>query len=400
MSRLPHALQPVWPAVKRLHRAGTRGMGAVTRRVPAGGRGVPRRGIARSADTARAEPGSVRIHGDPTPERLCRPLPGGTPAGHWVFGSVADVEVSGRYTLEVADGTLLGDYAATITPGGLLDFETSSYFGVTGWQEHPLYLRRRLPEPVRLDGSLLSLATRGSAANYYHFLLDVLPRWGIFTDTMPGVRPDAIYVNTATGYQRELLGMLGLPDVRLIEPDRHAALRAERLLVPSTPNSHLMTPPALTAWLRERLPAGDTGDRPRRVYVTRGARRNTRRVVNEAEVVALLEKRGFTVIDPGRHSVQEQIDFFAAAEVVVAPHGAALANLAFCHAGVRVLELFEPRYVNPCYWTIASGIPDARYRYLVCGDDRRPAGSPMQGVLRDITVPLAPLRAELDALLS
>ena len=100
-------------------------------------------------------------------------------------------------------------------------------------------------------------------------------------------------------------------------------------------------------------------------------------------------------LDPGALGVQEQIDLFAGAEVVVAPHGAALANLVFCPPGVRVLELFHPRYVNPCYWAIADN-PGADYRYLVCGRDGRPAGSPMHGVLSDILAPPAAFTRALD----
>ena len=47
-----------------------------------------------------------------------------------------------------------------------------------------------------------------------------------------------------------------------------------------------------------------------------------------------------------------------------------------------------------------SGIPDVRYRYLVCGTDRRGPGAPMNGVLTDITVDLAKLRDSLGALLA
>ena len=86
------------------------------------------------------------------------------------------------------------------------------------------------------------------------------------------------------------------------------------------------------------------------------------------------------------HSVQEQIDHFAGAEVVVAPHGAALANLVFCRPGVRVLELFAPRYVNPCYWTIADNIAAARYRYLVCGRTARPGTHRCTACSTDIVV--------------
>ena len=100
--------------------------------------------------------------------------------------------------------------------------------------------------------------------------------------------------------------------------------------------------------------------------------------------------------------VREQIDRFAAAEVIVAPHGAALANLVFARPGVRVLELFAPDYVNPCYWAITDAVPDARYHYLVAGTPDEispPTHRPMTGVLRDISIPPARVLAALDRLL-
>ena len=105
-------------------------------------------------------------------------------------------------------------------------------------------------------------------------------------------------------------------------------------------------------------------------------------------------------MDPGRLTVREQIDTFAAAQVVVAPHGAALTNLAFASPGVRVLELFAPDYLNPGYWSIVSNLPDTRYRYLLGrGADPGP-GSPMNDVMADITVDLRQLAVSFDDLMS
>ncbi|MDP3894577.1 DUF563 domain-containing protein, partial [Nocardioides sp.] len=271
--------------------------------------------------------------------------------------------------------------------------------GIRGWAEHPVYLRARLPEAEHVSGSLLSMATRGSSANYYHFLMDALPRWGVLEETMPGVVPDALFVNTGSRYQRELLALAGLDHLPTVAPGSDTALRADRLLAPCIPNPELMAPTWTTGWLKERLPSRDTTGKPPRLYLTRGDAKNTRRVVNEDEVMRQLEPAGFVRLDPGTLSVQEQIDHFTAAEAIVAPHGAALSNLVFCSPGVRVLELFAPRYVNPCYWAIAANIPDAAYHYLVCGSDRRGPGAPMNGVLTDITVDPAHLAAALERLL-
>jgi capsular polysaccharide biosynthesis protein len=402
MARLPTAMQPAWPVLKRSHRLATRASGVVTRRTSmiTGDRAIPRRATERAEDTVALEPDRVRLHAGGPAELLDRSLPVGWPADHWVFRKWARFEVERRYTLDIDGGTVVGDYSAHITPAGTLDYETSTYFGVDGWNEHPVFLRGRLPEVQDIDGTLLSLATRGSAGNYYHFLMDVLPRWGVFRECLPEVEPDVLWINTSSRYMRELIGLLGLDGLPTISPDRKTAVRADRLLAPCIPNPHLMAPTWTTSWLKAALPAHDVVDKPRRLYITRGDGRNTRRLVNEAEILRLLEPHGFVVLDPGAHTVQEQIDHFTAAEVIVAPHGAALANLAFCSPGVRVLELFAPRYVNPCYWTIADNIPGVRYRYLVCGTDGRREGAPMNGVLTDITADPTMFLTVLEDLLS
>ena len=135
--------------------------------------------------------------------------------------------------------------------------------------------------------------------------------------------------------------------------------------------------------------------------MTRGTQPNTRRVVREDELWALLEARGFEKVEPGGLSPQEQIDVFAAAEMVVGPHGAALTNLLFAPEGVTVLELFTASYVNQCYWSISRSIPDAHYEYLIDGDvTRHGPGSPMNAILADIEIDPARVVAAVDRLLA
>jgi capsular polysaccharide biosynthesis protein len=395
VSRLPTALEPLFPVVKRAHRAATRGVGAVSRRTTArtsGPRALPVRGTPSAAQTAAAEPGAVVRHETSSAEHVHRPLPHGVPEGHPFWARYAELDVPGRFVLELRDGRVVGDYAAHLTPGGLLDYETSDYYGIDGWREHPLYLRLRLPPATPVPGTLVSLATRGTVANYYHFVMDLLPRWGILRDAFPDLAPDAVVLNRDASYQRQLLALLeaadpGLAEARVIDQTKHLALRADRLLVPSLPNFDTQAPPWTTAWLHRTFPPIAPDGAPKRIWLTRGSRPHTRRVVNEAALRPVLDRFGFTVVDAGTLSVQEQIDQFAGAEVVAGPHGAAFTNLVFCSPGVRVLELFAPRYLNCCYWAIAANLPGCEYRYLV-GTSRRPVDprGRMLGVQDDINV--------------
>ncbi|MDO7867847.1 glycosyltransferase family 61 protein [Nocardioides jiangxiensis] len=402
MPRLPAALEPAFPLVKRAHRAATRSTGRATRRLAAaspGPRRLPATGTESSLLTARLEPDAVTYHPAGPAQHVDRGVAVGWPADHPVFRARRTSDVPARFVLDIADGTVVGTYAAHITPGGILDYETSDYFGIKGWKEHPLYLRPRLPEAEYVDGTVASLGTRGTYGNYYHALFDMIPRWGILQDAMPGVVPDVLYANRNTRFSRELLEMIGLGDVPALEPTKHACYRARRLLVPSQPNYGNTAPPDTIDWLRTHLPATRRTDLPKRIYVSRGAGRNTRRVNNEDEVLAVLKPLGFEVFDPGAVSVREQHDQFATAEAIVAPHGAALTNLVFASPGAKVLEFFAPRYVETVYWAITSQLPDVTYRYLLGRPyDTRPAGAPMDRVMEDITVDLDDLRIALEDL--
>ncbi|MEO6605693.1 MAG: glycosyltransferase family 61 protein [Aeromicrobium sp.] len=310
-------------------------------------------------------------------------------------------DVAPSFSLEIESGLVVGDYGAIVTPGGVLDYETSEYFGLSGWREHPLFLRRRLPPIESVEGTVVAMAARGGSNNYFHFLLDVLPRFGVFEETMPGRRPDALYVPTGTGYQRMFLELAGLSGYRIIPAGRDRAVRAERLVVPSLPNRMEVAPSATVAWLRSRLRPLNLEDKPRRIYITRGVQPNTRRLVREAETMELLERRGFVRVDPGKLSAQEQIDTFAAAEVIVAPHGAALTNLLFLSPGARVLELFAPSYVNQCFWAITQGIAEVRHQYLVAdGAERHGPGDPMNKIQADIHLDPTAIAAAVDALIA
>jgi capsular polysaccharide biosynthesis protein len=324
-------------------------------------------------------------------------MPAGSPPQHWVFARKLQVEVPARYVLEMERGTVVGDYGANITPGRTLDHQTSEYFGVTDWREHPIFLRPRLPRIEHVPGTLLNLTSCGTSTNYYHFVYDALPRLGIFEECFPGRRVDGVLVPHATRYQRELLELVGLR-APWLQPARNRALRADTLLVPSTPNQHLDAPLWSTAWLRRRLPPTSSGG-PTRLYLTRGERPNTRRYVEEPELWPHLERLGFVRLDCGRLSVQEQINCFSSAETIVAPHGAALTNLVFAKPGVRVLELFAGDWVHLGLWAISEAIEGSTYHYLVADGDH-PEGKPMSGVLNDISIPVHRVLDALDRLLA
>jgi capsular polysaccharide biosynthesis protein len=360
---------------------------------------LPRRASLTSAATAADRTEQAALHIGAPGEVFNRPSAVGEPPNHPAFEAARTARLPDLFVLDLADGTAVDQYGAIITSCGTFDFETSFYFGVKRWFEHPLFLRPRLPRPHHVDGTAVVLATAAGERNYYHFLLEAMPRWALVRQILPNVDIDAIYVPTAHQYQRDLLAIAGIDPGAVIATGEVPAIRASRLLVPGYPNVGELQPRWLVDWVRETFKPVNTAGKPSRLFVTRGSGPNTRRLVEGPAVEAMLAERGFVTIDPGAIPVQEQIDHFAAADVIVGIHGAAMTNLVFAKPGVRILELFAPRYIHPCYWAMSQNIPDSRYRYLL-GRGRPPRpGRPMQGVMNDVHLGPAEVERALDQLL-
>lgn len=108
----------------------------------------------------------------------------------------------------------------------------------------------------------------------------------------------------------------------------------------------------------------------RRIYVSR-TDAVLRRVRNEMEIVETLRGYGFETFVTGRMPFAEQARLFASAEMVVAPHGAALANLMFCRPGTGVLEFFPSNYIDDGMARLSRAMW-LDYHYLVGGTGAAP----------------------------
>jgi len=64
-------------------------------------------------------------------------------------------------------------------------------------------------------------------------------------------------------------------------------------------------------------------------------------------------------------SLQEQAVLFNECETIIAPHGAALTNMAHCRPGTKVIEFFNA-YIEPCFW-IMGRLCKLDYYHHYCG---------------------------------
>ena len=398
MVRLPPRLRPLFPYLKPAYVRTTGALAPAMQRVSRARRPWLPSGVVQTLEEAAETSGGRCVVARP-PEVIRRGTIEGRPP-RLPLTDPGDGETVGRVAVvELPGGRVLGPHRAVITGNGDLVHEISWYFGTNRPREHPVFLNPFPAPPLEFDGRLGVLASRGDS-NYYHFLMDVLTRVGVLEQAPDVAPPERWYVPAQSRFQLELLDLFGIGPERRVDAAEHPHVRAECLVVPGPPAMTEKNPPWAVEFLRGRLlPHIDTSGPRRSIYITRGPSANNRAIVNEPAVAELLAARGFESVDPGTLPVAEQIRAFATAEIIVAPHGAALANLIFASAGAAVVELFPAGCLLPDYWRLASSVPGLRYRYVSAwGGPRRPTRA--STIVRDIEVDLDALAATLDELAS
>lgn len=223
-----------------------------------------------------------------------------------------------------------------------------SRFAQSQWLERTLMLPTDMPDVFRwrrnkrwvkpIAGEIVSLCSV-EGENYGSFLFRTVPKLIGLDDVLKGRR---ILIPAHTPTMQAMLEMIGLPRDRLILHNTSLIYRLEHAIIPSLRNAYAGLDPETVAFyaeFRERFGSRTSG---RRIAVSRkgvsGSYAAENRVMlNEDAVMEALEAEGFEIIRPHLMTMEEQIEAFSSADVVVGASGAALFNTVFCRPGTRVL---------------------------------------------------------------
>ena len=260
-------------------------------------------------------------------------------------------------------------------------------------------------QPYPVEGRLFVIGARG-AHNFYHWMADIAPKLAVLLQAgYTFTTHDRFMVAFAdANFTRQILAQFGVAAEQVYESEKQSTyVTADELVVPFVDNKMGLTmgswlPPAMCRhFLPGAIPAGQTagqtadetsGKMPAtgalRLFIARepGAS-DGRRIENQAELVSFLAQYGFECIRPEKLTVQQQADLFSRAEIIVAAHGAALANIMFCSRGTRVIEFYSG-HMAPCYWAV-SALCGLEYAHVYCGRNRGSGN----GRSENMTVPLS-----------
>lgn len=237
------------------------------------------------------------------------------------------------YIAVIEKGRICSNECLIITPDNklLIDLVHPSY-----WENFDPH---KLPPSTYYDGVIAILAYGNYQDNYYHWLIDIIPRIHLIQKS--GIKVDKYVLRKLRySFQYETLRKLRIPIEKIWQIDnKNFNITSKKLMVSSIP----INLGGCTKWacefVRKTFLPSEKINGFERIYISREDAKY-RKVHNEDAVMGVLTRKGFKKIVLGSLSFQQQLDIFSSAKIIVSPNGAGLSNLIFCQPGSKIIELF------------------------------------------------------------
>ncbi|ANH80437.1 hypothetical protein A8C56_05035 [Niabella ginsenosidivorans] len=235
---------------------------------------------------------------------------------------------------------------------------------------------------------------------YYDFVLMVAAKLSRIKDTLKeeDIRDIVITYHSFGGhYEKQYLELLGFNPDNYID-SRTYKLSAERVIFGNCgtwkPNVNEIL--SLKRNIESRLNISDmTPSAGNRVYISRKGRRE---IENEGELIELLKKFNFMIIEDKGRSVEEQIDIYRNASFIIGPHGASFANVIWCKPGTYLYELFSKSWA-PDYFLYLAKINDMQYAAYQDDTHEEITDDLFEALCQDIYVSIPKLKVSLENIL-
>lgn len=219
-------------------------------------------------------------------------------------------------------------------------------------------------QPTKASGPIAPL---GDVHHHYHVMLETLPRML----HARAAQPDVTFVTSAPIHERYrvLFEELGLT---IATHPQGAVLESDHLVLVDQPDLFWPRRADVDA-IRQALGRAATHHTPTElVYISRRA--SARSIIDESALENHLVEQGFRSVQLEEMNIRGQIDLFTQTRVVVAPHGAGLAGIAFLPPGARVIEFTSGELFEHCYRRVAQYLAIDYRLVRISADETSPFG--------------------------
>jgi len=254
-----------------------------------------------------------------------------------------------------------------------------------------IYLKRK---SVRKEGNYLLAFDDFSHGGYYHWMLETLPK--IFSlkeyhDDYVLLLPDRI-----DKVRAESLKVFGNIKTEIIPKNQYFKIKGELLAIDriayKTHHRIEVLKPLRKLFL-SHFSAPHVASYEK-IFISR-KQTERRHIVNEKEVIDVISHFGFKTLYLDEFTLEEQINIFSKAKIVIGIHGAGLSNILFMEKNTKLLEL-RGRIQNHKgldFYKLAS-VLDINYYYQLCEDEDNESY-----ILSNYTIDTDKLKLNLEKLL-
>lgn len=268
------------------------------------------------------------------------------------------VQLPGTYISDIANCTCYGGTEAVLTESGELIYDelagqirnyrpkVADVVNYRGTKKSAAIIRSA-HEPIFLDRAVHLL--QDYSENYYHWLTEVIPRALMFANL------EGVSVLVSDSLHENLLSALKAihPESNFIPVKRGQAVHVKSLLLPSVitcshdnedtdvaASDFVLNPHSLIEirnFYWEKFSLRKALDTSRNFFIPRYSR--YRQLTNQQSLADELVQKNFEVLSPENLTFEQQVRSFYSASTVIAPTGAALANIIFCRPGTKIIVL-------------------------------------------------------------
>jgi len=229
---------------------------------------------------------------------------------------------------------------------------------------------------------------------YYDFVFLVATKLSRIKDALPSMDFAGMAVTYPlfnSSYEKEYLQLLDVDAENVIDSTR-VKISPSRLVTGNS--AHWYPNVADIISLKQNIWKKFTPEKtePKRIYINRKGRRC---VTNEAELVEMLKKLDFVIIDDKPRSVTEQVEIYYNASFILGPHGASFSNIIWCRPGAHLMELFSGNYV-PDFFLYLANITGMKYSAYY--EEVPQKVNYIDALVEDIHISIPKLQACLEAI--
>ncbi len=201
----------------------------------------------------------------------------------------------------------------------------------------------------KYKGTVLSLVQGASTENYFHWLLDILPKIKICFENYSLNKIDYFYVSNLSISQMESIKYLGIKKKQIINSKLHNHISADKIIFVSHPwynkgkfhDQSYELPKWIITWIRSFfIKYKKRFKSSKKIFLDRSeSKHNHCQIINDKELKNYLIKKNFKIVKLSKLGFAKQIFMFWNAKCIIGAHGAAFSNLIFCRPKTKVIEI-------------------------------------------------------------